>query len=252
MKLNFRKYGEGTPLIILHGVFGSSDNWQTLGKDFSEHFTTYLVDQRNHGKSPHSDTFDYEVMAEDINELMSDEGLDRAFIMGHSMGGKTAMKFASLYPEKVEKLIVVDISPRFYPPHHQIILQGFRSVNLDQLESRKQADDEMAEVIHSVMIRQFLLKNLSRDNNGFSWKINLDAIEANIGNIGKGLDEQEGYTEETLFIGGSKSDYITEADHADIKARFPKARIEMVDGAGHWVHAEKPRKLYELVVEFLS
>lgn len=252
MKLHFRKYGDGKPLIILHGVFGSSDNWQTLGKDFSEHFATYLVDQRNHGKSPHSDTFDYDVMADDIRELMEDEGLDRAFIMGHSMGGKTAMKFASAHPEKVERLIVVDISPRYYPPHHQVIIQGFRSVDLAHLESRKQADEQMARVIHSFMIRQFLLKNLSRNGDGFNWKINLDSIEANLENIGKGLDKNENFAGATLFIGGSQSDYITVDDHADIRSHFSNVTIEMVQGAGHWVHAEKPKELYSLVYEFLS
>ncbi|WP_421874916.1 alpha/beta fold hydrolase [Marinoscillum sp.] len=253
MKLNFRKYGNGHPLFVLHGVFGSSDNWQTLGKSFSDHYSTYLIDQRNHGNSPHSDEMNYEVMAEDLVELMEDEGLDTIYLLGHSMGGKVAMHFATLYPEKVDKLIVVDIAPKYYPPHHQQIFEGFHSIDLKSLESRKEADQQMSQVIKNFGVRQFILKNLGRDSdNNFEWKLNLYAIENNIEQVGSGIADNAVYDKETLFIGGSKSDYIKTEDQPLITSHFPNARIEMVDGAGHWVHAEKPEELNQLVTEFLG
>ncbi|WP_258100370.1 alpha/beta fold hydrolase [Marinoscillum pacificum] len=253
MKLNFRKYGSGHPLFVLHGVFGSSDNWQTLGKGFSEHFTTYLIDLRNHGNSPHSDEMNYQVMTDDLLELMEDEGLESIYLVGHSMGGKTAMHFATMNPDKVDKLIVVDIAPKYYPPHHQQIFEGFHSINLATLQSRKEADDQMAKVITEFGVRQFILKNLGRDSdNNFEWKLNLAAIEANIDQVGSGIADNAVYEKPTLFIGGKKSNYIKEEDYSLISSHFPEAKIEMIDDAGHWVHAEKPKELFELVIDFLS
>lgn len=252
MKLNFRKYGTGKPLFILHGVFGSADNWQTLGKDWAEYFTVYLIDQRNHGLSPHDDEFNYEVMSKDILELMKDENLDKINILGHSMGGKTAMKFSVMYPEKVSNLIVVDIAPRYYQPHHQQIFKGFHAVDIPNLNSRGEADKQMQRVISSFMIRQFLLKNLTREGDSFKWKHNLSVIEKSIENIGKGLEGNEVFEGKTLFIGGAKSDYITKEDHDKIKTHFPSAEIVMIKDAGHWVHAEQPKALYKTVNKFLS
>lgn len=253
MKLNFRKYGTGHPLFVLHGVYGSSDNWQTHGKSFSEHFTTYLIDQRNHGNSPHSDEMNYEVMTEDLVELMEDEGYDSIYLLGHSMGGKVAMHFASMYPDKVDKLIVVDIAPKYYPPHHEEIFKGFHSIDLKSLQSRKEADEQMSSVIKNFGVRQFILKNLGRDSdNNFEWKLNLSAIEKNIEQVGSGIADNAVFDKPTLFIGGTKSDYITEKDHSLISSHFPSAQIEMVEGAGHWVHAEKPKELGEIVLKFLS
>ena len=254
MKLNFRTLGDEhtskTPVIILHGVFGSSDNWQSVGKVLSETRKIYLVDQRNHGLSPHSNEFNYQVMAEDLLELMSDESLNSAHLVGHSMGGKTVMHFACEHPEKVASLIVVDIAPRAYPPHHQEIFRGFHAVDLQNLESRQEADTQMARVINIPAIRQFLLKNLTRDDYGFAWKHNLNAIESNIDRVGIALPKGSRFAGNTLFIAGSKSDYIRVTDEPDIKEHFPKATIKTVQGAGHWVHAEKPKELIELLEEF--
>ncbi|MEQ8626411.1 alpha/beta fold hydrolase [Ekhidna sp.] len=253
MKLNFRTLGEGDPLIIMHGVFGSSDNWQTLGKVFAENFKVYLVDLRNHGNSPHSDEFDYDVMVKDVVELMDDEGLKKAHILGHSMGGKVAMHLATQHADRVDKLIVVDIAPKYYPPHHQQIFEGFHSVDLDNLENRKDADEQMAKVISNFGVRQFILKNLDRKKDGsFGWKLNIDAIERAIENVGEGIEGDVSFDGTTLFIAGSKSDYITEEDHDLIREHFPKALIASVKDAGHWVHAEKPKELGEMVMEFLS
>lgn len=253
MKLNFRTLGTGEPLIIMHGVFGSSDNWQTLGKVFAESFKVYLVDLRNHGNSPHSDDFDYDLMVSDIVELMDDEGLDKAHILGHSMGGKVAMHLATQHSGKVDKLIVVDIAPKYYPPHHQEIFRGFHSVNLSTLKNRKEADDQMAEVISNFGVRQFILKNLDRKKDGsFQWKLNLDAIESAIEKVGEGIEGEVSFDGNALFIAGGNSDYITDGDHDLIRSYFQKATIVSLKGAGHWVHAEKPDELGEMVIEFLK
>jgi len=237
----------------MHGVFGSSDNWQTLGKEFAEKYRVFLVDLRNHVKSPHSDDFNYDLMVDDVIELMEDEKLKDAHILGHSMGGKVAMHLATKYPERVDSLIVVDIAPKYYPPHHQQIFEGFRSVDLKSLENRKDADDQMSSVISNMGVRQFILKNLDRDKDGnFSWKLNIDAIEKAASEVGSGLDEGVHFEGKTLFISGSKSDYIQREDHELIHSLFPNANILTIKDAGHWVHAEKPTELKESVLTFLN
>ena len=160
MQLNFKKLGTGKPLIILHGLFGSADNWFSISKELKDNFTLYLVDQRNHGDSPQSEEWNYDVMVEDLRELMDAEGLKKAFLMGHSMGGKTVMNFALKYPERVEKLIVADIAPRFYAIHHTSILEGLNALDLHEIQSRKEADDELAKYIPEIGVRQFLRKSL--------------------------------------------------------------------------------------------
>ncbi|MEQ9402358.1 MAG: alpha/beta fold hydrolase [Cyclobacteriaceae bacterium] len=253
MKLNYRILGNGHPLVVLHGVFGSSDNWQTVGKVFAEEYKVFLVDQRNHGNSPHSDDFDYEVMADDIIELMNNEDLAKAHVLGHSMGGKVAMHLATRFPERIDKLIVVDIAPKYYPPHHQQIFEGFNSINLKTLKSRKDADDQMALVINSFGIRQFILKNLTRDEQGhFKWKLNVPAIEKAVDKVGQGLESEVAFSGKTLFIAGGKSDYILPADHEHIRLLFPEAQVETIKEAGHWVHAERPQELSEMVLNFLK
>ena len=245
--------GEGQPLIVMHGVFGSSDNWQTVGKEFAADHKVYLVDLRNHGKSPHSETFDYASMADDIVALMDAEGMSSANLLGHSMGGKVAMNLASRFPERVTKLIVVDIAPKYYPPHHSQIFQGFRSVDLSALKSRRDADEQMAKVIQNIGVRQFILKNLDRDEHGnFIWKLNLDVIEKKANEIGAGMQDEASFDGVTLFISGGKSDYILPEDHENIKSRFPEASIKTIEGAGHWVHAERPNELKEMVLNFLA
>ncbi len=252
MKLHFRSFGQGEPLIILHGVFGSSDNWQTLGKEFSAKYKVFLVDQRNHGSSPHSDEFDYNVMTDDILELMMNEGIDQAHLLGHSMGGKTAMTFAARYPERVKKLIVVDIAPKYYPPHHEKIFRAFRSLKLDAIKTRQEADEQMAYRISEFGVRQFLLKNLTREGEKFIWKLNLDVIEKNADNIGEALDESDWFNGHVLFIAGGNSDYILAEDEPMIRQHFPNAVVKKAAGAGHWVHAEQPKTLARMVTEFLA
>ncbi len=251
MKLHFRKFGNGQPLLILHGVFGSSDNWQTVGKELAKDFTVYLIDQRNHGNSPHSNEFNYEVMSQDLLELIEEEQLESVHLIGHSMGGKTAMQFATSNASFVNKLVVVDIAPKFYEPHHQQVIAGFRSIKLNELNSRGEAERIMSTVIPDVGTRQFLLKNLKRNSDGFEWKINLDVIEKNITNVGQGLEKDRVFHGPTLFIGGGKSNYILADDLSLIASHFPNYRHEVIDDAGHWVHAEKPKELYDSVTKFL-
>ncbi|WPR78013.1 alpha/beta fold hydrolase [Algoriphagus sp. NG3] len=252
MKLNFKKIGTGKPLIILHGLFGSADNWFSISKELKDNYTLYLVDQRNHGDSPHSEEWDYGVMVEDLRELMASEKLEKAFLMGHSMGGKTAMNFALAYPEKVEKLIVADIAPRYYAVHHQRILEGLNSLELDTLGSRKEADDQLAEYVPNLGERQFLLKSLGRGSDGFVWKINLPVITAKINEVGKALPEGESFQGPTLFLAGSNSSYIQQSDIEDIDAFFPQNEVEFIADAGHWLHAEQPDAVVEEIKRFLK
>jgi pimeloyl-ACP methyl ester carboxylesterase len=252
MKLNYKKTGSGKPLVILHGLFGSLDNWFSIAKELVEHYTLYLVDQRNHGDSPHAEVWNYAVMVEDLKELLDAEGLDKIYLMGHSMGGKTAMNFAVNYPELVEKLIVADIAPRYYSPHHQSILEGLNSLDLKEIKSRKEADDQLAKYIPELGVRQFLLKSLTRDSEGFVWKINLPAITKNIENVGEALMEGSHFDGPTLFLAGANSNYIQQKDLPDLEAHFPNYQLEFVANAGHWLHAEQPHAVVEEMKKFLK
>lgn len=252
MQLNFKKLGTGKPLIILHGLFGSADNWFSISKELKDNFTLYLIDQRNHGDSPKSDEWDYDVMVEDLKELMDNEGLDKANLMGHSMGGKTVMNFALKYPEKVEKLIVADISPRYYAVHHQRILEGLNSLDLEAIGSRKEADDQLAEFVPNLGERQFLLKSLGRGSDGFVWKINLPVITEKINNVGEALPDGKSFSGPTLFLAGSNSSYIQQSDLDDIDAFFPNNEVEFIADAGHWLHAEQPDAVVEEIRRFLK
>ena len=252
MKLYYKTVGEGQPLIILHGLFGSSDNWTTIAKSLAEKIKVYLVDLRNHGQSPHEDVFDYAAMSEDLQELFELENISSANILGHSMGGKAAMYFACQNPEKVEKLIVADIGPKAYPPHHQDIIAGFNHVDVETLSNRKEADERLSEIISNLGIRMFLLKNLKRNTDGsFSWKHNLKVIEEKIEEVGKALPNDFHFEGQTLFIKGEKSQYIMDEDLADIQGHFPNYKLEAIPNAGHWVHAEQPKLLLETLEEFL-
>lgn len=252
MKLFYRQSGQGTPLIILHGLFGSSDNWYTLAKVFSERFTVYLVDQRNHGQSPQSAEFDYKLLTEDLEEFIRGHSIQKPVIMGHSMGGKAAMNFAVKYPDHLSKLIVVDIVPKAYPVHHDAILDGLKAIPLTGLGSRNEADKILSEYVPEPAVRQFLLKNLSRKaEGGFEWKINLEAIDRNIEQMGAGMIFSGKYDGPSLFVKGKKSNYYGEGDEALIKTIFPKAEFAALD-TGHWVQAENPDEFSKLVLNYLA
>ncbi len=253
MKLNFKTFGEGQPLFILHGLFGSLDNWQTLGKQLAENHKVYLIDLRNHGKSPHSQDFSYQDMAQDIAELIQDEQLDKVSIIGHSMGGKTTMTFAVEYPHYLDKLIVVDIAPKRYAPHHDEIIKALYSLNLTSISSRREADEEMKKVISNDGTRLFLLKNLNREKKGgYSWKMNLDMLTENIEKVIDVTEIPFPIPLQALFIRGGNSGYILDSDFERIESLFPNSEIATINNAGHWVHAEKPQELMSLITDFLG
>ncbi|MDX5345644.1 MAG: alpha/beta fold hydrolase, partial [Hymenobacteraceae bacterium] len=213
-----------------------------------------LVDMRNHGRSGHSHDFDYNLMAEDLLEFVNDHQLEQPYVIGHSMGGKAAMKFALQNPDKVGKLIVVDISPKAYPVHHDQIIKGLQAVDLASLENRQQADEQLARYVAEDDVRLFLLKNLYRtEDGGFGWRVNLKAIDENIDLIGAAIESDTPFRNPALFIRGAKSKYIKLEDQYEyIEHLFPNVEIETIQNAGHWVHAEAPDALYELVVKFLE
>lgn len=251
MKLHYREIGEGKPLFILHGLFGSSDNWQTLGKKFGEYFKVYFVDQRNHGRSPHSDEFNYNLMVSDFRNLVEDIGHDKVNILGHSMGGKTAIGFAAEHPDLIDKMIVADISHKQYEMHHDQILDGLHSLNLNELKSRGQADKALAETIGDWGVRQFLLKNLYWKEKGqLAWRMNLPVLSDKIYDIIEEIPFETIDTD-TLFIRGAKSNYILESDYDEIGRKFPFSEIHTLEEAGHWVHAESPDEFYDAVLRFL-
>lgn len=252
MELSYKEVGEGKPLIILHGLFGSLDNWITIAKKLETQRKVFLIDQRNHGHSPHSEVFNYEVMADDLKEFVEKHQIINFELMGHSMGGKTAMFFATKYAQLVDKLIVVDISPRYYPVHHETIIKGLRTLHLDTINSRNQADQELSKSIQDFGIRQFLLKNLKRTQEGFGWKINLDVIEREIEQVGKALPKEAIFDGPTLFIRGELSNYVKDDDRTLIEHHFPKAIVSTVKKAGHWVHAEQPDVLLENLLYFIN
>ncbi len=252
MKLFYKKYGEGQPMIIVHGLFGMLDNWQTLGKKFAENFEVFLIDQRNHGHSPHSDIMNYQAMADDLHEFILDHNLSDVILLGHSMGGKTVMTYATEHPEFIDKLIVVDIAPKQYPMHHQQILAGLNSIDLGKIKNRREADEQLKKYIDNVSIRQFLLKNLYWIEKGkLAWRFNLPVIERNMNDILAATPQIRVETP-TLFIRGEKSGYITEDDYQDIYNQFVNSEIETIYGVGHWVHAENPLEFYNLVMEFCA
>jgi esterase len=253
MQLNYQSYGEGHPLIILHGLFGSLTNWQTMSRELGQFYQVFAVDQRNHGDSPHSDSFNYQVMADDLKTFMQAHDLSSAYLLGHSMGGKTVMQFAMTYPEKVDKLIVADMAPKEYAPEHDEIFEALHSLDLNMFSSRKEIDAALAQKIGNRVVRQFLLTNVTRDDSGaFKWKMNLDAIYKNYDQVNKRLETNRTFEKPTLFIRGERSDYIQEEDTAIIKQLFPHSKIVTVAGAGHWVHVEAPEEFSRLVIDFLG
>lgn len=255
MDLNYKTFGQGEPLVILHGMFGTLDNWQTVGKQLAEDFTVNIVDQRNHGRSPHNELIDYPSMSEDLRHFLESHWMFKAHIMGHSMGGKTAMQFALDHPDMVDKLVVVDIAPKRYPGGHEKILEALLALDLNQIEDRKDAEDFLKKRLpnekESTIL--FLMKNLSRTKEGsFEWKMNFQAIYNHYEDI---LDKVKGNTPfkgDTLFLRGEHSKYILDDDWDAILQLFPNAELETIKNAGHWVHADQPEALLDSVRLFLA
>lgn len=252
MKLFYRESGEGIPLIILHGLFGSSDNWFTLSKTFASNFRVFTVDQRNHGQSPHSSEHTYELLTEDLERFIEDHQLDRPILMGHSMGGKTVMNYALKNPTGARQIVVVDIMPKAYPVHHDKIVEGLQAIPLGTLTSRNEADQILAQYIPEADVRQFLMKNLTRTpEGGFAWRINLPVLAESIGPMVQGLVYGGSYTGPSLFIKGARSSYYKSGDEILVTQLFPAAEWVTLD-TGHWVQAEKPQEFSTAVLGFLS
>ena len=254
MKLHSNIIGEGKPFLILHGFLGMSDNWKTLGKQFAKSgFQVHLIDQRNHGKSFHSDTFNYDVLSEDLKLYCDSKNLKNFNLLGHSMGGKSAMLFSSQFPDYVSKLIVADISPRFYPIHHDAILEGLSRLDFNTLESRGDADTQLSHYVSDFGTRQFLLKNLYWVKKGvLGLRINLEVLIENVNEVGEALPIHAKFNGETLFLKGDKSEYIATQDQAIIKLHFTNSKIETITNAGHWLHAENPEDFYNAVINFVN
>ena len=251
MKLHHRILGEGQPLLILHGLFGNSDNWQTHAKKLAEYFQVILIDQRNHGHSDWTNKINYDLMAEDLSELIEELKLDKVFLLGHSMGGKTVMRYAQLHPEKVGKMIVVDMMNKAYPPHHDEIFKGLSEVDLEQLTTRSEVENILLPFIPDDATRQFLMKNLYWKEKGkLAWRINVPVLKAEMPNMMTTIPADEVLTQ-TLFIRGEKSGYICDDDIESIEAQFPDSTLITIPDAGHWVHAEAPEAFLNAVLEFL-
>lgn len=246
--------GEGDPFVILHGFLGMSDNWKTLGTKFSKNnYQVHLIDQRNHGRSFHSQDFDYEILVEDLKTYCDSHHLKHIVLLGHSMGGKVAMLFATKYPDLVSNLMIADISPRYYPVHHDLILEGLSSLNFEKLESRGDADEQLAKYISNDGIRQFLLKNLYwTENKNLALRINLEVLKNNIEEIGEPLPRHAQFNGPALFLRGEQSEYIGEQDETLIKTHFPNSKIVSIPKSGHWLHAENPKAFYNEVLAFLG
>lgn len=246
--------GEGKPLVIIHGFLGMSDNWKSLGSQYAaEGFQVHILDLRNHGKSFHSDEFSYDTMSEDVLEYCQANNLEKISIIGHSMGGKVAMLFATNYPEKVDKLIVADIGPKYYAPHHQDILAGLNAVDFSQKPSRTEVEETLYPFIPDFGTRQFLMKNLYWKEPGqLDFRFNLKVFNEKIEIIGTALSENAVFENPTLFIRGGNSKYILDTDLPEIKKHFPNFELATIPNVGHWLHAENPKIFFEETARFLK
>ncbi len=251
-ELNFKKFGEGEPVIILHGLFGMLDNWQTFGRMLSEDYEVYLVDQRNHGSSPHTDEHNYKSMAEDLKEWMEDQDLESAHIIGHSMGGKTALTFALMYPELARSVVSIDMGVKKYEGSHERFFSAMFSLPIDEIQSRSEAEEHLRKQVPENAIRMFLMKNIDRNpEGGYRWKFNLQQLYDDYEGILDAIDIDAQYDKDVLIVGGEKSGYVKPDDYEGIRHFFPKAEITSLN-TGHWVHAEKPKELLELIRNFLA
>jgi esterase len=253
MKLAYRKYGEGQAMIILHGLFGQMDNWNTLAKQFSaQGFAVYTIDQRNHGLSPHDEDWNYGVMADDLKDFINEHQIQNPILLGHSMGGKTVMYFSLHYPNVADKLIIADISPRQHPANHNDVLYALHQVDFEIVKTRREVEDILAQTISDYGTKQFLLKNVYwKTDEKMDWRFNLKIISEKYNNaivgVPRGICETE-----TLFLKGERSDYINDSDLISIKEIYPNSRVEVIVNAGHWVHAEQPELFYQAVMGFIG
>ncbi len=255
MKLFYRTYGQGRPLVILHGIFGISDNWVTFARKVEDRFRIFIPDQRNHGQSPHDPAFNYFALCADLYEFIDEHELEDPIILGHSMGGKVAMRFALEHPDMLKALVIADISMRTYQRRyrHLDMIDAMMAVDFEHAETREDIEKQLEPMIKEERIRQFAMKNLyRRDRSGqFAWRLNLEAINLNMDEVFEGIRSEGLFEKPALFIRGGESDYIKYDDFDQIYRNFPKADIKTIDGAGHWLHAEKPKDFLNYFDEFI-
>jgi len=255
MKLFYREFGEGQPAIILHGLFGQSDNWVTVGRRIADQFHVFIPDQRNHGQSPHTSVHSFPAMADDLSEFIEEHQIENPIIIGHSMGGKVAMTYALENPRKVKKLVIIDISPRKYPErktHTQVITQ-MMSIDLEKVTTRGEVEKILDSKISDSRVRMFIMKNLYYKLHGkLAWRLNLEAINQSMDLLFDGIRSESQFTGPALFIRGGNSDYVPDEDIPLIKSMFPEAIIRAIPGASHWVHADAPEELCYLLSGFLG
>jgi pimeloyl-ACP methyl ester carboxylesterase len=253
MKLNYKEYGEGEAVIILHGLLGMLDNWHSFAKKLSENYRVIVVDLRNHGKSPHSEDFSYPLLAGDLSELMESIHIPRAHLIGHSMGGKLVMQFIEMYTQKVDKAIVIDIAPKAYASGHEAIFKALMALPLESIESRNQAVEILNSALGDAGTVHFLLKNLNRKMDGtFEWKANIPVLWNRYDSIRSAIEFRHKLDVPILFIQGGNSNYIEDGDKAQIAGVFENSSFIKIDGAGHWVHVDQPEILLITVNQFLS
>ena len=252
MQLHFKQLGHGEPLVLLHGLFGSGDNWFGVAPKLVEKFHVFAPDLRNHGHSPHHTEMDYPLMAADVEKFFVAQKIESARVIGHSMGGKVAMQFALDFPVRVKKLVVVDMAPRAYARTHDKIFAALLALDLAVFQTRQQIEEALAPEIPSLNLRRFLLKNLGRDERGgFFWQMSLRGVAENYSRLGEVLSLQNQFEKPALFLRGGKSDYINAADEFEIRRHFPAAEIQTITVASHWVHADAPDEFARRVLDFL-
>lgn len=253
IKLHYKQTGSGPVLIILHGLFGSLDNWQTMVKMLSDEFTVYSLDLRNHGKSPHTDDFSIRLMAGDVMQFIQDHQLADLNIIGHSMGGKVALELLNLEDTLLHKMMILDIAPKKYPNGHEQLFKAMFALDLNSMHSRKEAEEQMMPFIPDLGVRQFILKNLDRTKEGnFIWKVNLESVYKHYDEINKEISFRQKFMTDVLFVKGSLSRYILPEDETKIKQLLPNAKFVEIEGAGHWIHADKPDELMHVIKQFMQ
>lgn len=253
MHLNFEVHGDGHPLILVHGFLGALDNWRSMSKRLATRYRVHLIDLRNHGHSPHSETMSYSVMARDLSEFVLEHGIESAFVLGHSLGGKVAMQFALECPDLVDKLIVADIAPKAYPPAHRTLLAALRQLNVSTLKSYAEADTALAAAIGDAALRRFVIKNLEHGSDGgFRWRIALEPIIANYDELTQAITISNAFDKPVCFLRAGRSDYVEESDLALIRSLFPRAELRAIPDAGHWLHIDAPDEFFRIVTEFFG
>ncbi len=251
--LHYKVTGEGPTVVLLHGLFGSLENLGMVARELSKSFRVISIDLPDHGQSYHTDSFSYDNYASIVQSTLQSLNIDSYDLLGHSMGGKVAMKMALSKPNNVRKLIVADIAPVAYEHRHQNVLKALNSIDLKTLESRQQADKIISNLIEEAGVRQFILKSLIQAAGGeWSWKFNVDLITRDYSKISQGIDFAEPFSGEALFIKGSSSDYLTIDHQQAVSTRFPNSKVKIIQGAGHWLHAEKPVAFNKIAKDFLS